>query len=118
MRMFGRESGVTNVPEHDVDQLLVGNYVHATALLRTDAARQAGYDSRLRQWEDWDFYLSLCEAGWTGRLLDEPLLRYRKHEERGSLIDRLRVREQQRLYATLPWKHRRPHRPPRPPTGR
>ncbi len=106
MRLFGRESGVTVAPEFDLDELLVGNYVHATALLRTDAARQAGYDTRLRQWEDWDFYLALCERGWTGRLVDAPLLRYRKHGDRNSLIDQLRVRQQRRIYATLAWKHR------------
>lgn len=79
-RYFGAEDGITSFPAWDARRLLRWPFVHASALLRTQLVRRFPYDERTRTGvEDWDFYLTLAEAGFEGMLVDEPLLWYRKH---------------------------------------
>jgi glycosyltransferase involved in cell wall biosynthesis len=81
MELFGASTGITNFPDFSVWALIRENYIHASAMLRTSIARQVRYDETLLSgWEDWDFYLRLVERGYDGRLLNEPLLRYRQHD--------------------------------------
>lgn len=88
VRYFGDREGVSRRPEFDLELLKRGNYIHASALIRTELVRRHPYDPRLGPgWEDWDFYLTLAERGHRGRLLDEPLLHYRRHA--ASLTGRL-----------------------------
>jgi glycosyltransferase involved in cell wall biosynthesis len=114
MRSFDRSEETTAAPQFDPKALLRNNYVHVSALLRIALAREIGYDERLRQgWEDWDFYLRLCEGGVTGLLLDRPLLLYRRHRDGRSLQDGLDLERKRKLYRSLAWRHRRlfRHRP-------
>ena len=86
-RYFGADHGVTSFPEWDAQRLLRWPFVHVSAMLRTELLRRFPYDERVRPGvEDWDFYLTLAEAGFGGVLVDEPLLLYRKHggESRGD----------------------------------
>ncbi|HLX88779.1 MAG TPA: glycosyltransferase family 2 protein, partial [Acidimicrobiales bacterium] len=86
---FGAEEGTTSFPEWDAARLLRWPFVHVSALLRGELARRHPYDERARTGvEDWDFYLTLAEAGYGGVLVDEPLLWYRKHggESRGDRL--------------------------------
>lgn len=85
VRYFGLREGVTSFPPFDVELLKAKNFVHASALLRTDVVRRFPYSEQLRHgWEDWDLYLTLAEHGLRGVLLDEPLLRYRRRA--GSML--------------------------------
>ena len=57
---------------------LVGGAV--TQLIPTSAARAVGgFDEALPAWEDWDFHLKLCEAGYCSRRVPTTLWTYRKH---------------------------------------
>lgn len=88
-RYFGAQEGVSSFPQWDVRRLLRWPFVHVSALLRGDLARRFPYDEKARRGvEDWDFYLTLAEAGFGGVLVDEPLLWYRKHggESRGDRL--------------------------------
>ena len=88
-RYFGAEEGTTSFPSWDAGRLLRWPFVHVSALLRGELARRHPYDERTRTGvEDWDFYLTLAEAGYGGVLVDEPLLWYRKHggESRGDRL--------------------------------
>jgi glycosyltransferase involved in cell wall biosynthesis len=38
-----------------------------------------GYDEEIPAWEDWDFQIKLCEAGYCMKHLAQPLWTYRKH---------------------------------------
>jgi glycosyltransferase involved in cell wall biosynthesis len=107
MEMFGRSQGVTAFPQFDVPTLLRENFIHASALVRTDLARRYPYDASARfGLEDWDFYLSLSERGYRGTLVDAPLLMYRKHDSAQSRYDSLRRRDRDMLRIKLAWKHR------------
>jgi glycosyltransferase involved in cell wall biosynthesis len=108
MRSFDRSEETTTAPQFDPLALLRNNYIHVSALLRIALAREVGFDERLRQgWEDWDFYLRLCERDVTGLLLDRPLLLYRRHRDGRSLQDGLDLERKRKLYRTLAWRHRR-----------
>lgn len=82
VRYFGAEEGVeTHYPPWSVDRLLRWPFVHPAALLRRRLALEHPFDERRTPWiEDWDFFLTLAEHGVEGRLLDEPLLWYRRHD--------------------------------------
>lgn len=89
-RYFGEEEGTTAFPAWEARRLLRWPFVHASALLRAELVRRFPYDERFRPGvEDWDFYLTLAEAGFGGVLVDEPLLWYRKHggTSRGDRLD-------------------------------
>lgn len=89
-RYFGEVDGITDFPPWDVKRLMRWPFVHASALLRTELVRRFPYDERCRLGiEDWDFYLTLAEAGYRGDLVDEPLLWYRKHagSSRGDRLE-------------------------------
>jgi glycosyltransferase involved in cell wall biosynthesis len=108
MAYFGRDTGVTKFPSFDVRALLVNNFIHATATTRAELLTSYPYDETLRGGlEDWDFFLGIVAAGWTGRLVDRPLLRYRRHDIAISRQDRIDYWRGQRVRARLVWKHRR-----------
>lgn len=107
MEMFGRTEGVTTFRDFDLPALLRDNFVHASALVRTELVQRYPYDVSNRMgFEDWDFYLTLCEQGYRGKLLDAPLLRYRKHDAAQSRFESLRHRDRDWYRVKLAWKHR------------
>jgi glycosyltransferase involved in cell wall biosynthesis len=112
MRLFGNEIGVTDHPDYDLARLKQGNYINATATFRRSVFEHASFDPAFRGgWEDWDFFLTLAEQEKRGKLLDKPLLNYRKHES-GSMTNLLL--EQQRragLLRRLYTKHRQLYGP-------
>jgi len=110
MLLFGRERRMTWYPDFDPFELSRGNYVNKTALLRSKALRDASFDPTLDGLEDWDFFLTLAGHGWTGQLVDLPLLRYRTHDDRQSRSDRVRPRRYQRaMRSSIGEKHNLPH---------
>ncbi len=106
---FGTREGRSQFPPFDLARLKEKNFVHASALLRTEAARRFRYRESMRDgWEDWDLYLAMAAAGLVGVLVDEPLLRYRQRDdsmlasfddgERRFAVRRQLVRHHRRLY--------------------
>lgn len=78
---FGRRRYRVQVPEYDPRCFLRGNFVDMNALVRTDAARSVGFDASFNEgWGDYDFFLSLAEAGYTGRAEHGTALEYRIHD--------------------------------------
>jgi GT2 family glycosyltransferase/O-antigen/teichoic acid export membrane protein len=105
---FGRESLRSAHPEFSVPRLLQGNFIHASALLRTPVIAATRYDERIRRgWEDWDVYLRLAAQGMHGVLVDGPLLFYRKHGDAESMTDRFTLDARRRAYRAMLWRHRR-----------
>ncbi len=115
MELFGADKETTSYPEFDPEPLKRGNYVHVSSLVRTELARKAGFDPAFADgWEDWDFFLSIVELGYRGKLLDKPLLRYRKHpgesrvtgvedrKKRRRMLWRI-YRKHPRLYGARDW---------------
>ncbi|OIO20145.1 MAG: hypothetical protein CO029_03920 [Candidatus Magasanikbacteria bacterium CG_4_9_14_0_2_um_filter_41_10] len=50
------------------------NYIHTTSLIRRDAV--IVWDESIQKFQDWDFFLSLMEAGKSGVWIDEYLFRF------------------------------------------
>jgi glycosyltransferase involved in cell wall biosynthesis len=106
MQLFERERRITWYPEFDPVALGYGNYVNSAALLRTGVLLDASFDPTFAGSEDWDFFLTLVDRGWTGQLVDLPLLRYRTHNDGRSRNDRMRSRKRQRaLLSSMGKKH-------------
>lgn len=107
VRFFGDRQGISQHPEFSLEELKKANYIHASALLRTSLVRRFPYDPSLTAgWEDWDFYLTLAEHGYTGKLLDKPLLNYRRHSS--NMTGRLSKRPLDRKNLQLKIHRRHP----------
>ena len=80
---FGASSGLMNLHPWNRETFRYGNHVDAMALIRRTAwAEVGGYDPAFRLgWEDYEFWLRLCDAGYSGVQVPEILGRYRTHPE-------------------------------------
>jgi glycosyltransferase involved in cell wall biosynthesis len=87
VKYFGAVDGIWETPEYDPDLLLVQNICTAASLFRHEAFDRAGgyRTDMVYGFEDWDFWIYLMEAGWTGKCVDMPLFLYRKHQS-GSML--------------------------------
>ena len=80
LQMFDENSGIFYYHEFDFPDLLADNRVIVPALFRRAAWEQVGgYCETFSSpgVEDWDFWISLYEAGYQAHLLDEVLYDYR-----------------------------------------
>lgn len=89
VHIFGRAEFDSQYIDYDLEKLKHDNYIHATSLVRSSVLPVAPYDSYLNDKgnEDWDLFLGLCLDGAVAKLVDEPLLNYRKHPELVSRSD-------------------------------
>ena len=104
MRLFGDETGTYLTHEFDIARLLFqGNYIpHVAAIRRSAFAASRGYRN-LRTHMDWDLWLTLYEAGFSGLLVDEVLYEWRRHGRAMTYqpqVTRLRTR------LDILWHHR------------
>ena len=78
---FGDEHRTWTGGEFDFSRLLRENLMACATLFRRKAWEDVGgYNTNMKYgFEDWDFWISLGEKGWFGKLLPEPLFLYRKH---------------------------------------
>ncbi len=79
-REYGLRSGRVLVGVPDLNRMLCGNYIDACAVIRLDAWRAcSGYDPEMpvQGMEDWDFWLSMLERGFTLHRLDMETFDYR-----------------------------------------
>jgi peptidoglycan/xylan/chitin deacetylase (PgdA/CDA1 family)/glycosyltransferase involved in cell wall biosynthesis/SAM-dependent methyltransferase len=78
-RAFGEQEYVWQPVPCDLVELLArGGELHVGSMWRRSSWLQVGgYDETLPAFEDWDFWISACEKGLRGIVLDEPLLYYR-----------------------------------------
>jgi len=84
---FGTKTGKWELPTYRFPDILVGNCIFCTALFRkSDWAKVGGYkESMTTGWEDWEFWLSLIEAGADVFQIPETLFYYRQAENSMSL---------------------------------
>ncbi len=77
---FGMHTGVWELPPVEKSRILLGNCVPACSVFRKKIWEDVGgYDSTgfKEGYEDWDFWLSALERGWTFHLIPEVLFDYR-----------------------------------------
>ncbi|MBM3836640.1 MAG: glycosyltransferase [Verrucomicrobia bacterium] len=87
LQHFGDRQDIWRCGEFTLQNLLQDNCVPYCALYRKRLwAEVGGYKLNVKGYEDWDFWISLAEKGWEGRLIPEPLFFYRKHGS--GLLDR------------------------------
>jgi hypothetical protein len=79
-----QEVGGTNTlhdhPDWSIERLRTRNYMPCTTMFRRDAWDAAGgYNTNVRGYEDWDLWLGIAEAGFTGRAAHGAVWYYRLH---------------------------------------
>jgi len=105
MRLFGDEDSVFLSHPFSGRELIRGNFVPATALLRRRPfVAVGGFDPSWRLgFEDYELWLRMYDQGYRGVLLPEPLLRYRRHgPSRNVLSEREQAAINNRLVYTYP----------------
>lgn len=80
---FGAVNELWQLPEFSPALLLKENMVFCSAMFRRDLwAMSGGYNINMKYgWEDWDFWLSLCELGIHFVRIPEILFHYRVRED-------------------------------------
>ena len=78
VQMFGAEKNTWSGGEYDLQRLRFDNQMNVTALFRKEAWEQVGGFRDMSGMADWDFWLSLAEAGWHGKRIAQPLFCYRR----------------------------------------
>lgn len=79
VRRIGDENKMDMHPEFSAELLMKIPYVHGSALIRYEAWKQVGGLPDVKREEDWAMYRAMVQKGWKGKLIPEPLLRWRKH---------------------------------------
>lgn len=79
-----QEVGGTNTlhdhPGWSIERLRTRNYIPCTTMFRREAWEAAGgYSTNVRGYEDWDLWLGIAEAGFTGRAAHGAVWYYRIH---------------------------------------
>jgi len=104
IEFFGDQEGVMRMPPYDPWRLLFRHTVGPTALMRREmAAAIGGFDPTYAHYEDWEIWLRALAAGWTGVLVPQSVLLYRKHGTSKYDSDRAAYRE---YFGRLRRKHR------------
>jgi glycosyltransferase involved in cell wall biosynthesis len=64
-----------------LQDFLFQNAANGTSLFRKECWEQVeGYDEKMKSgYEDWEFYLRVCQLGWKMHVIPEPLFFYRQH---------------------------------------
>ncbi len=79
---FGRLNCVREKPDFSIERLKQSNYMVMGSVVRTDAARQVGFDSHFNDgWGDYDFYISLVKRGFIAERMTASRLHYRLHSK-------------------------------------
>jgi GT2 family glycosyltransferase len=81
MKLFGVKGEIFSAKPYTFRAIRVGNFIHNSALLRTELVRAVGgYKIEMAGgYEDWELYLSMIELGAKPGKIAQPLLYYRQH---------------------------------------
>lgn len=82
VQMFGVRDGLWKIEDYNAEsriRMLAQDVVHGNSMFRKEAwERAGGYDEQMtRGYEDWDFWISLLEAGYIWHRIPQPLFNYR-----------------------------------------
>lgn len=103
---FGEKKGVWKSRKFDLLTLMRGNYIDACVVARKKAWEQVkGYDKNISALADWDFHISVAEAGWKLKYVPEVLFDYRvrndsmikTYNQRDEYVDHI-VKKHSKLY--------------------
>jgi glycosyltransferase involved in cell wall biosynthesis len=84
-QFFGMKTGLDEVGEFDLEEMLTFNYIDAGAVFRREVwAGCGGYDQRMSPLEDWDLWIGAAEKGWRFHRLPQVTFDYRVRP--GSLL--------------------------------
>jgi glycosyltransferase involved in cell wall biosynthesis len=84
-QFFGIKTGLDEVGEFDLEEMLMFNYIDAGAVFRREVwAGCGGYDQRMSPLEDWDLWIGAAEKGWRFQRLPQVTFDYRVRP--GSLL--------------------------------
>ncbi|MGL5065798.1 MAG: glycosyltransferase, partial [Microcoleus sp.] len=78
---FGVKQDKVSKGDFDLQRFLRSNQAPVTSLFRKEIFERVGGFNKImvKGWEDWEFWVSACEKGWTGFRLAQPYLYYRQH---------------------------------------
>jgi glycosyltransferase involved in cell wall biosynthesis len=104
-QFFGMKTGIDEVADFDLEELLMFNYIDAGAVFRRQVwADCGGYDQRMSPLEDWDLWISAAEKGWRFHRLPQVTFDYRVRP--GSLLSMVDNHEfLDQLFESLMTKH-------------
>jgi len=80
---FGARHGISQLPDFNLQRMMIGNYIDACAVYRKSAwEKVGGYDTNMPYMgvEDWEFWLRLAFTGSKFHHVKEPLFFYRVAE--------------------------------------
>ncbi|MBA3992045.1 MAG: glycosyl transferase [Cyanobacteria bacterium DS2.3.42] len=103
---FGDETGRWELPPYNFPDILLDNYIFASAVFRKDDwHRVGGYNVNMKHgWEDHDFWLSIIELKRTIIRIPKTLFRYRKLAE--SRTKKFSRNQKIEMYDSLVSNHR------------
>lgn len=106
VRTFGDEQGEWRPDRCDLAALVNMNTVNGAAAMRRECFDAVGgFDEEMREGcEDWDFWLSVVEAGFAGTIVPEILYEYRRRPDSMSRL-MMEGETHRRLYRRLARKH-------------
>ena len=78
---FGDDDAFFRSEEFSMERLKQGPYIVMSALIRTAVGRRFGYNPALPCWMDYDFYVTLAEAGFRGQAFHGCPILYRIHTD-------------------------------------
>lgn len=85
---FEAENGKWKFPKYSFRNLLLGNSIHASAMMRkSDFLKNGPYDESLAIYEDWNLWINILKDEGGVVLIEEPLFFCRKRENKSSLSD-------------------------------
>jgi len=110
-QFFGMNTGLDEVAEFDLEEILMFNYIDAGAVFRREVwADCGGYDQRMSPLEDWDLWISAAEKGWRFHRLPQITFEYRVRA--GSLLSMVDNEEfLDQLLESMMTKHYELYRP-------
>lgn len=80
IQVFGKRAGIVGAGVFERDALSHGNFIDAMAMIRRSTLLALdGFHHIDHGWEDYDFWLRLCEADGMAVHIPEILSRYREH---------------------------------------
>jgi glycosyltransferase involved in cell wall biosynthesis len=80
IEVFGGRSGIMSAGVFEREALSHGNFIDAMAMIRRSVLiNLGGFQHIDHGWEDYDFWLRLCESGQKAIHIPEILSRYRQH---------------------------------------
>lgn len=82
-KFTGNTTGeITKTFGYSIEDFLFLNAANIGSILfRKECWEQVdGYDEKMKKgYEDWEFYIRVCQAGWKLKVIEEPLFWYRQH---------------------------------------